>query len=418
MRVLLIHQAFASPDEPGGTRHYELARQCVKHGIHFTIVASDLSYLTGKQIVARKGLIGEQELDGVRVLRAYTYPSLHRSFVWRVVSFLSFMLTSVVAAFKVGRTDVVMGTSPPIFQALSAWFVAAVRRRPFLLEIRDLWPEFAIDMGILKNPILIRLSRWLERFLYAHADHLLVNSPAYVDYLVEKSVAAGKITLIANGVDPQMFDPESQGDGLRIRLNLEGKFVLVYAGAIGPANDLSVLLDAARDLKSDARICFVIVGDGKERKQLQARAEAEYLDNVLFAGARPKNEMPDYLACADACVAILQDIPMFRMTYPNKVFDYMAAGRPILLAIDGVIREVVEAAGAGVFVPPGNAMALANAVRLLVDQSGQRDAMGVRGRAYVEQHFNRAEQSRQFVRLIEKLARANELEEQAKVSAS
>lgn len=404
MRVLLIHQSFVSPDEPGGTRHYELAVRCAEQGIDFTIIASDLSYLTGKPTVVRNSLITDQAHSAVRVLRAYTVPTLHRSFLWRVLSFLSFMITSVKAALKAGPVDLVMGTSPPIFQAISAWFVARVRRRPFLLEIRDLWPEFAIAMGVLRNPVLIRFSRWLERFLYARADHLLVNSPAYVDYLVDKGVAAETITLIANGVDPRMFDPHSKGNGLRNRLNLHGKFVVVYAGAIGPANDLSVLLDAADDLKSDARICFLIVGDGRERKQLQARAEINHLDNVLFAGARPKHEMPDYLASADACVALLQDIPMFRMTYPNKVFDYMAAGRPIVLGIDGVIREVVETARAGIFVTPGDAMALANAVRLLADQSDQRDAMSVRGRAYVEQHFNRVEQGDHFVRLIEKLA--------------
>ncbi|HWO00264.1 MAG TPA: glycosyltransferase family 4 protein, partial [Blastocatellia bacterium] len=349
----------------------------------------------------------DETIDGIRVLRTFTALTHLGGPLGRVLSFLSFAVSSLIAALRVRNVDLVMGTSPPIFQALSAWLVAALRRRPLLLEIRDLWPEFAVDMGVLKNPVLIQLSRWLERFLYARADHLLVNSPAYVDYLVKKGVDPEKITLVANGVDPQMFDPEAKGNGLRNRLNLDGKFVVVYAGAIGPANDLSLLLDAAVDLKSDARICFLIVGDGRERKQLQARAEIDHLDNVLFTGARPKNEMPDYLAGADACVAVLQDIPMFRMTYPNKVFDYMAAGRPIVLAIDGVIREVVEAARAGIFVPPGDARALAAAVRDLAEHRDKGNAMSAHGRAYVEQHFNRAEQCRHFVRLIETLVARN-----------
>ena len=196
MNFLLIHQAFASPDEPGGTRHYELARYCVERGHRFTIVASTVSYLTGQPAAAGRTLITEQDLDGVRVMRAYAYPSLHRSYVWRAISFLSFMVTSVIAALRAGPVDLVMGTSPPIFQAASAWLVATLRQRPFLLEIRDLWPEFAIDIGVLKNPALIALSRWLERFLYAHAMHLLVNSPAYRDYLLGKGLPAAKITLI------------------------------------------------------------------------------------------------------------------------------------------------------------------------------------------------------------------------------
>ena len=403
MHVLLNHQGFASPSEPGGTRHFELARKAVEQGHQFTVVASDISYITASRGNTVKAY---QMIEGIRVLRAFTYRTLHGSFVGRLFSFISFAATSILTALRAGDIDLVMGTSPPIFQAASAWIVASLRRRPLLLEIRDLWPEFAIDMGILKNPLLIRLSRWLERFLYRRATYLMVNSPAYVDYLVEKGVPPSKITFLPNGVDPQMFDPAANGNGLRHEVNLEGKFVVMYAGAIGPANDLGVLLDAARELRQETRIRFLILGDGKERKRLQAESEAQQLDNVIFVGARPKQEMPYYLASADACVAILQDIRMFRMTYPNKVFDYMAAGRPVLLAIDGVIREVVEAARAGIYVPPGNPKALAEAVLYLAGSTEQREAMSKQGRSYVEKHFNRADQSLDFTKLLEKAASA------------
>ena len=146
MKVLLIHQAFTAPDEPGGTRHFELATHCEKVGIDFTIVASDLAYLTGKRVVSNSGFVSEQRIKPVTILRARTLATLHRSFVWRVVSFLSFMVTSVIAGMKAGKVDLVMGTSPPIFQGLSAWTVAFLRRKPFLMEVRDLWPEFAIDI--------------------------------------------------------------------------------------------------------------------------------------------------------------------------------------------------------------------------------------------------------------------------------
>jgi glycosyltransferase involved in cell wall biosynthesis len=401
MRILLIHQGFASPSEPGGTRHFELARRAVEQGHQFTVIASDISYLTASRQSATRA---DETIEGIRVLRAFTYRTLHGSFIGRLFSFISFAAASLFAALRVGEVDLVMGTSPPIFQAVSAWLVSALRRRPLLLEVRDLWPEFAIDMGILKNPFLIRLSRWLERFLYRRANHLLVNSPAYIDYLIEKGVPPSKITLLPNGADPQMFDPSTSGNGIRQKLNLDDKFVIVYAGAIGPANDLDVLLDAAAELKADSRICFLIVGDGKERKRLQSYAEALKLDNVMFVGAQPKQEMPRYLASADACVAILQSIRMFRMTYPNKVFDYMAAGRPIILAIDGVIREVVEAAHAGVYAHPGDPKALAEAVRYLVEHREEREAMSRQGRFYVEKHFNRADHGKQFINLIERVA--------------
>lgn len=403
MNILLIHQVFVSSNEVGGTRHYELARHFVEKGNKFFLVASDLCYLTGKKTFKLKGLVGRQDIDGISVLRAYTYPSLHRSFVWRVVSFLSFMVTSVLAALKERDVDLIMGTSPPIFQAGSAWLVAKLNRRPFLLEIRDLWPDFAIGLGVLTNPLLIRFSRWFESFLYNQATHLLVNSPAYRDYLIDKGVPAAKITLIPNGVDANMFDPEARGELIRERFGLNGKFVVTYAGALGLANDIDTILRAAERLGHESNIYFLLAGDGKERNRLETKTRKLGLSQVIFLGSFPKNEMKHLLAASDVCIATLKDIPMFRTTYPNKVFDYMAAGRPIVLGIDGVIRQVVEDAKAGIFVPPGDDAALAGAVQNLYRNPEQAKSMGMAGRSYVVEHFNCAKQAEDFVQLIRRL---------------
>jgi glycosyltransferase involved in cell wall biosynthesis len=404
MKFLLIHQAFASPDDAGGTRHFELARRCILKGHSFAIVASDLSYLSGKRRGEKAKLVAEEDIDGVRVLRAYTYASLHRSFVWRVVSFLSFMVTSVLAGLKAGPVDLVMGTSPPIFQAVSAWLLSKIRRRPFLLEIRDLWPEFAIDMGILRNPCLIALSRWLERFLYKQATHILVNSPAYKEYLESKGIRADKVSLIANGVDASMFNGTFDPDAVRQRWSLNGKFLVTYAGALGAANDIPVVLEAARCLSNHPGIHLLLVGDGKERMNLESLARTWALENVTFTGALPKKEIPAVLAASDACIAILKNIPMFRTTYPNKVFDYMAAARPTILAIDGVIREVVEKAGGGIFVRPGDPDSLADAIVSLEKDRKKAKDMGETARAYVAEHFDREKQAKEFVSLLNNLS--------------
>ncbi len=403
MNILLIHQAFVSPNEAGGTRHYELARCLLDRDVRFTIVASDLSYLSGQRVTTHTGLVTEQQIDGIRVLRAYTIPALHRSFFHRLVSYLSFMLTAVWAALRAGPADLVIGTTPPIFQAVSAWVVALLRRKPLLLEVRDLWPAFAIDMGVLKNPILIWLARRLERFLYARAAHIVVNSPAYRDHLIAKGIPAHKISLIPNGVDTALFDPQASGDTVRAQFGLSEKFAVVYAGAMGQANDLGTLLRAADRLRGEPEVHFLIVGDGKERPNLEAQAAALHLPNVTFAGPQPKSAMPGILAAADACVAILQNIPMFRTTYPNKVFDYMAAARPTVLAIDGVIRQVVEAAGGGVFVPPGDDAALAEAVLALSRERGRARQMGAAAREYVVRHFDRRQQAEQFAALAQQI---------------
>jgi glycosyltransferase involved in cell wall biosynthesis len=402
--TLLVHQAFVSKDDPGGTRHYELGERLVAEGQQFTVVASDVSYLTGKRLVPKKKLMTETCEDGIRILRAYTYSSLHTSYFLRVISFLSFMATSIVVGARVSRPDVVMGTTPPIFQAVSAWALSVLRRRPFLLEVRDLWPEFAIDIGVLTNPTLIRLARWLESFLYDRADYLLVNSPAYRDYLIRKGIAPGKITFIPNGVDPQMFDPHQHSEHFRQQYGLQEKFVVTYAGAIGMANDIDVLVRAAAAISHRDDIQILIAGDGKERKRLEDLVRQLGLENVTFTGALPKSQMKMVLAASDACIAILRNIRMFTTTYPNKVFDYMAAGRPTILAIDGVIREVVEAAKGGIFVQPGDANLLARAITDLADDPERVREMGLSARAYVVKHFNRDEHARAFADLISRVA--------------
>ena len=402
MNILLIHQIFNSPNDPGGTRHFELGRRVVEEGHGFTIVASDVTYLSGKPTEERRRLVTEQRYDGLRVLRAYTYAALHRSFRWRVVSFLSFMFTAVWAGLQAGKIDLVMGTTPPIFQAFSAWLVAAVRRKPFLLEVRDLWPAFAIDMGILQNRMLIKIAERLETFLYARATHILVNSPAYRDYLIGKGIGAERISLICNGVDPDMFDPAARGEGIRAEFGLESSFVVTYAGALGAANDISTILRAAKRVAADERIVFLFVGDGKERPNLEAEARALELGNVRFVGSRPKKEMREFLAASDVCLATLLNIPMFATTYPNKVFDYMAAGRPTILGIDGVIRKVVDDARGGLFVPPGDDAALADAVVRLCNDPDEAKRIGMAARVFVCEHFNRHDQADEFVQLVER----------------
>ncbi len=404
MHMLLIHQSFVLPSEPGGTRHYEFARYLAQHGHQFTIVASDLNYQTGQRVVDGTKPVEDDDIEGVRIRRASTYPALHRSFVWRVAAFLSFMVTSVLTAWRAGPVDLVIGTSPPIFQAVSAWLVSRLRRCPFLLEIRDLWPEFAIDMGVLTNPLLIGLSRWLERYLYAQAAHIVVNSPAYRNYLIERGIADSKISLIPNGVAPDMFSVLADQGKMRDEWGIDqDAFIVTYTGALGPANDIDTILKAASNLSPDESIHILLVGDGKARAQLEQQARRLGLCNVTFLGSRPKTEIPEILAASDACLATLKDIPMFRTTYPNKVFDYMAAGRPTILAIDGVIREVMEAAGGGCYVPPGDADALAEAIRQLGQNPGQAQAMGAAARVYVTEHFNRQRHAVQFATLTQRL---------------
>lgn len=387
MHILLIHQAFVTLDEPGGTRHHELARYLAACGHRVTVIASPISYLTGKQEAPNPSQKKDELEDGITVLRAYTYKALHRSFIHRIFSFFSFMASSFVAGLRVRDIDLVWGTSPPIFQGVTAWALARLKRIPFLFEVRDLWPAFAIAVGVLRNQWLISASMWLEKFLYNHADHIVVNSPGFLKHVKERG--ARLVSLIPNGADTDMFDPYASGAAFRKAHNLEGKYVALYAGAHGMSNDLGTLLQAAKSLEDKPEIAIVLVGDGKDKPDLLAQAQSMALSNVLFTPPVPKSEMREALAAADACIAILKSIPMYDTVYPNKVFDYMAAARPVVLAISGVIRDVVEENGAGIYAPPGDAQAIAQAIRQLADNPETGREMGQRGRKCVEEQFDR-----------------------------
>ncbi len=401
MHILLIHQAFASLDEAGGTRHHELARHLAGRGHRVTIISSPVSYLTGVARSRPAWVERQEDLPGITILRTYTYSALHRSFFHRVLSFLSFMLSSFLAGLRVRQVDLVWGTSPPIFQAVTAWLLARLKGVPFLLEVRDLWPAFAVAVGVLRNPVLVRASLWLERFLYRHADRVMVNSPGFIEHVSRRG--ARWVELVPNGADPAMFDPAGDAGEFRRRHQLDGQFVVLYAGAHGLSNDLGVVLEAAALLRGERGVHFLLVGDGKEKPNLQAQAARMGLDNLTFLPPVAKNGMREVMAAADACVAILKPLELYKTTYPNKVFDYMAAGRPVVLAIDGVIRQVVEAAGAGLPVPPGDAAALAQAVRCLSADPQAARRMGASGREYIEKNFNREQLAEKLTLLLEEM---------------
>jgi len=250
---------------------------------------------------------------------------------------------------------------------------------------------------------VIALARWLERFLYAHATHILVNSPAYKEYMLGIGVPERKITFIPYGTDIDMFNPNVDGSSIREKFGLNDKFLVVYAGALGQANDIYTVLRAAKRLNNESQIRIVFFGDGKERTNLQLEAQKLELENVLFAGVCPKREMPFVIASSDVCLAILQDVPMFRTTYPNKVFDYMAAARATVLVIDGVVREVIESSKGGVFVQPGNDELLAKTILELSKDRQHVKQMGMNARAYLVKHLDRRDRLDETLHLLESL---------------
>ena len=395
MHILLIHQAFCGPQDPGGTRHYELASKLVGMGHRFTIITSKYSYLTGNE----KSTLPNE--GGIEMRCARTFGGWHRSYPHRMLAFLSFMITAVFEGLRAENPDIVIGTSPPMFQAVSAWLIATVRRCPFILEVRDLWPDFAVDLGILRNRALIFFAHKLELFLYSRASEIIVNSPSYREHLLNRGIPKTQISVIPNGVDTSMYSPEDAGEAFRRDHGVPGRFVVMYAGSLGLANDIDCLLRTAARLRHRADMVFVIVGDGKELPRLRSEADSLHLNNVHFVPAQSKQCMPSVLAGADVCVATLKNVPMLRTTYPNKVFDYMAAGRPTVVAIDGPIREVIGKSQGGICVPPGDDAALSEALLALYESPGLREQISQSARSFVIAHFDRALQAKQLAEILQ-----------------
>ena len=390
MHILLIHQIFLSPKEAGSTRHFELAKYLVKKGNKVTIIGSTLSYLTGTVEDRLKGkFITRESIEGIEIIRAWAYSKIHKSYVNRFFSFISFMISSIIAGLKTKKVNIIIACSPQIFTGISGFVLSKLRGVPFIFEVRDLWPKFAIETGVITNPILIFLAEFLEKFIYKKADYFIINSPGFFSHLKKFGIKKEKIFLIPNGVDTKVFKPEDKYNRVRKELGLNDDFVVMYSGAHGLANNLDTIIHSARLLDDYHDIKFLFVGDGKEKPRLMKLTESYNLKNVIFAGAQPKEKMPEYCHAADVCIAILKKLDSFTTTYPNKIFDYMACGCPTILAIDGVAREVIEKAKAGEFVEPDNQEQLAQKVLKFYNSPELTKQYGINARRYVKDHFDR-----------------------------
>jgi glycosyltransferase involved in cell wall biosynthesis len=394
VHVLFMHNTFPSGNEEGSGRQYDFAKQLVVDGHEVTIIASQYSYVTG-EVKGKTGLIVEEHHPaGFRILRTWSARGYHASYARRVWGFATYMATSFVAAMRVRRPDVLVAASPPITVAMIGGLVARLRGLPFVFEIRDLWSQVAAELGIVKNRLILGVVRAWERSLQRQARIVVINSPGFIPHLLAAGVDSDRVSVVPNGVDLSLFRPADDRESIRRALGFDGRYVVVYAGSLGLANDLPTIVAAADRLRDHPDVLFVLVGDGNRRRVAEEDVAARGLTNVRFVGAIAKQEVPRYLSAADATLCTLLDTPLFRTVYPNKVFDGMACGRPVLCAVDGVIRKVVDESAAGVFVAPSNLQALVDAVLALRADPAAADAMGRRGRAHVEKHFDRWECAR------------------------
>jgi len=410
VRILLIHQYFLGKDDPGGSRWNQFARYWAANGHRVTVLAGTVHYAVGTKPQRYKGhvIVREREGPGVTVYRCHVSEAYNRSFLGRLWAYLAFTFSSALAGlFCAPRPDVIVATSPPLTVAVTMWLLAAWHGVPAIFEVRDLWPESAIDTGVLTSRSMIRAGYRLEQLAYRRAAGIVALTPAFRDVLVKrKGVRPGRVRVIPNGADDDLMGPGPRDNFVRRRFGLGDKFVVSYFGAHGRANRVGQLLDVAERLKDahpDVRI--VLVGDGMEKPMLVEDARRRGLENVVFLDAVPKRDVVHYINASDVCAAVLMRNETFKTVYPNKVFDYMACARPIVIAIDGAARRLVEEAGAGLFAEPENPEAFVEALLALKRDPERSLRMGESGRRFAVRHYSRRALAERYEGVLKQVVR-------------
>ena len=412
MKILLIHQYFLEQDDPGGSRFNEMTKVWVEDGHQVTVLCGMLNYVTGK--VPSKYNRMKYHLaiysPGLEVLRCYVSSEYNTGFLgrlWAYFSFVWFGLGGTLFKLRKQKYDVIVATSPPLFIGIIAWMTSKWKRIPYVFEVRDLWPESAIDTGVLTNPMMIRFAFWFERFVYRGAYLINVLTPAFRDILIaKKKIDPEKILFIPNACDFTLSDTlltTFNATAFRKEHGWAGQFVITYVGAHSVANHLIQLLDAAEHLKrSTSTIRIVLIGDGTQKKMLMQIAKHRDLTNVEFIGSMPKREVIKFILASDAGTSVLKKVDTFKTVYSNKTFDYMACKKPVIMVIDGVSRALVEEAHCGVYAEPENVTDLVEKMLRLSQEKEQSQQMGERGYFFAKKHFDRQVLSQQYISEIKK----------------
>jgi glycosyltransferase involved in cell wall biosynthesis len=388
-------------------RTYEHCREWAAAGHEVHVVTGVPSHPAGAPFPGyARGWYRHEQVDRMHVHRVWTHLAPNRGVARRTLNYLSFVPTAVFRAWRLGRFDVIVATSPQFFCAVAGRGAAALRRIPWVFELRDLWPESIEAVGALRRSMPLRLLEALELHLYAHASAVVCVSRGFIANLERRGVDAGKLHYVPNGIAPAFWGGGSRQAG-RARLGLAADQICVtYTGTVGMAHGLGTLLQAARLLEqSMPGVRFVVVGDGAQLADLQARATRSGLSNVAFTGLLPRSDMADVLAASDISVVSLKPAETFKSVLPSKMFESMAARRPIVLAVEGEARRVLEQAQAGLPVPPGDAPALARAIATLARRPDLRDRFGTSGCAFVATEFNRASWAYRYLDILTDVSR-------------
>jgi hypothetical protein len=348
-----------------------------------------------------------ESIDGIQVVRVWSYLAPNAGIVRRIANFLSYMLMATWTSLWMRKPDVIVATSPQFFCGWAGVFASKIRRVPFVLEVRDIWPESIVAVGAMKNKHVLKILEFLEKCMYRAASHIVTVGNGYRENILTKVDVAQRCTVITNGVDLARFQDVPDNRAIDLQWKLSGKFTCFYIGTVGLAHGLHVVPNATKILLDRGRkdFCFCIVGDGAARAATQKMVhEMQLEDFVVFFGNVQRSEIPSILNRADASLVHLRKTDLFTSVIPSKIFETMAMGCPIIMGVDGESRKIVIDAQAAIVMEPENAKDLADAVEKLADNRALCKQLGKHGRSYVAEHYDRNRLALEYLALLQSVA--------------
>jgi len=411
VHVLFLSHYFPPEVNAPANRTFEHARRWVADGHRVTVITGVPNHPKGELFPGYANRwIQEEEKDGIRVIRTWMYLTANEGFLKRTLNYVLFAAAAVLASFRAERPDVVVATSPQFFCGVAGAIVARLKRRPFVLEVRDLWPDSIVQLGQLRSPRLVRALEAIESALYRSAAGIVVVTRSFADHIAARGIPRERILFVPNGIDPELFRPRAPGAAEQEMLRkhgLEGKFLVAYVGTLGLAHGLVTIVDAAERLRGAKDVAFLLIGDGADRARIEAEIAKRGLENVKLLGLRPRSEIPGWLSVIDLCLVMLRDLPVFATVIPSKVFEFLAQERPMLLAApQGEIRSLVDEAKAGFVIEPEDAAALADAVLAVRSNPTEAATRARAGREWVERDYLRDGLARRMAAFLESTASA------------
>ncbi len=401
MRLLLLTQYY--PPETGAAplraRHF--AENLAKNGHDVTVVTGMPNHPSGEKHPGyRRRVFAREELNGVRVVRSYLFATPKKTFATRMLNQLSFATSALFAGSTADECDVILVSSPPLFLALTAWLLSLARGTPFVLDLRDYWPHAAVALGELKSLRVIRLATALERFIYRRSARIVCVTPAMEHLMRERGLGDHRLVLITNGADTELFRP---GEGVTSPAATGNGGTILYSGTHGLVHGMDTILDAAEILRDEPDVTFLLIGDGVAKPGLMEEASRRGLSNIEFRPSEQPGDLAEVMRSVDVCLATTRPGEFSAGTIPVKLFDYLASAKPVVAAVAGDAKDLIERSGGGIVTEPGDGRALAAAVRALLMDDGRREELGKSGREFVSREYSRKTLARRLTEVLEEV---------------